>query len=106
MTIAPDISAIAIEDLNPYERDVPPSSRAHIINPPMNTHIWEPGMETREIVDIARLTDQEVVALCGHRWVPKHDPAPLKVCDPCLDRAHQLIRDRARRMIGGHDDHA
>ena len=93
MTTAPDTLTVALEDLNPYEQEVPPNTRAHIINPPMNTHIWEPGMETQEIVDIARLTGQEVVALCGHRWVPKHDPAAVDVCETCLDLAHQMIGD-------------
>lgn len=33
----------------------------------------------------ARVEGFEVEALCGHRWVPQKDPAPLPVCSGCLD---------------------
>lgn len=94
-TTAPEDLAVAIEDLNPYEEPTTPNTRAHIINPPKNTHIWQPGMETQEIADIARMTGQEVVALCGHRWVPRHDPAALDVCEACLDLAQRMIAGEA-----------
>ena len=88
---------IAMEDIAPFEKGAPPHAKAHIVNPPANTHIWAPGMTMQEVVDIARMTGQEVVALCGHRWVPKLDPAALDVCETCLDRAHRLLESEARR---------
>lgn len=76
----------------PYESNNDPNHRTHIINPPMNTHIWRPNMTTQDVVDLARIKGLEVVALCGHRWVPKGDPKKYKRCEPCLDRAMELIR--------------
>jgi hypothetical protein len=32
----------------------------------------------------------EVVALCGHRWVPSRDPKQFPVCQAC----EQIYRDR------------
>lgn len=64
----------------------------HIINPPANIHIWKPGMTSQDVVDIARATDQEVVSLCGKRWVPKRNPEKYDVCKSCMDVAGNLMR--------------
>jgi hypothetical protein len=80
-----------ITDLFPYEETSDPNARTHIINPPKNLHIWTPGMETQELVDIARVTGQEIEALCGYRFVPKHNPEKFDVCEKCMKIAGDLM---------------
>jgi len=65
----------------------------HIVNPPMNPDIWDGSMEMtgQDVVDIARTEGLEVVALCGYKWVPKHNPDKYDICSTCLDIANQLI---------------
>ena len=77
----------------PYEETKDPNAKAHIVNPPANLHIFEPGMEAQDIVDIARSTGQYVTALCGHRFVPKHNPDKLDACDICMKIAGDIMRD-------------
>lgn len=64
----------------------------HIVNPPSNPHIWEPGMSAKDIVSLARMLGEEIVALCGYRWVPKRNPENHPVCKQCLDIAEQIMR--------------
>lgn len=78
-------------EIVPYETTDDPSLHAHYINPPDNIHIWQPGMKTQEIVDIARMMGIEIVALCKYRWVPKHDPAKHPICSKCVDVAAQIV---------------
>ena len=56
----------------------------HIIYPPANLHIFRYWMSAQDIVDIARVRGLEVVALCGYRWVPRHNPANMTTCDECV----------------------
>lgn len=79
----------------PYEEVAPGDNErlTHIINPPSNIHIWEPGMSSQDIVDIARATNQEVVSMCGKRWVPKYNPEKFDVCPTCMEIAGSIIRD-------------
>jgi DUF3039 family protein len=80
------------EELVPYEdTDDGADHRAHIVNPPMNLHIWKPGMEGQDIVDLARLTGEEITALCGFKFVPKRNPDKYKACDPCLKIAGHIL---------------
>lgn len=80
-------------EIAPYEDvDDGKDHMTHIINPPKNKHIWLPGMETKEIADIARMTGQEVVALCDYRWVPKRNPEKYPICQSCMDIAGELMR--------------
>lgn len=72
------------EEMVPHETP-PEDAKAHYINPPANRHIWQPGMTAQDIVDVARATQQEIVALCGYRWIPKYDPIKLPVCDRCAE---------------------
>jgi len=92
----PDVDAdISIETLiasTPYEDLNDPNHRAHIVNPPKNLHIWRQGMSAQTVVDTARLLRLEVVALCGYRWVPKHNPDKFDVCDGCMKIAGELMR--------------
>lgn len=83
-----------IEELFPYEESDDPTRKTHIVNPPKNIHIWREGMSMQDVVDIARATGQEVVALCGYRWVPKHNPDKFDVCQTCMDIAGQLMREK------------
>ena len=79
------------ESIIPYEEtDDHPERLTHIVNPPANLHIFQPGMEAQDIVDIARATGQEVVTLCGHRFVPKRNPEKYDVCQTCMDIARQI----------------
>ena len=80
-------------DLFPYEEDNDPNRRTHIVNPPLNLHIFKPGMSSQDVVDSARLLGLEVVALCGYRWVPKHNPEKYDICEPCIKIASELMRD-------------
>lgn len=77
--------------ISPYEEDNDPNKRSHIVSPPANTHIWQPGMTSQEMVDLARMTGQELVALCGHRWVPKLNPKGHDVCEPCSTEAMNVL---------------
>lgn len=74
------------------ESPADPNHRAHIVSPPENLHIFEPGMEAQDIVDIARATRQHVVALCGHVWVPSRDPEKYDACEPCIKIAGFIMR--------------
>lgn len=79
----------------PYEdEDDGKEHRTHIINPPANQHIWKPGMEIQEVVDIARFQGLEVTALCGYRWVPKRNPEKYDVCQECFRIAGEIMRER------------
>jgi hypothetical protein len=88
----PDI--IAAEDVVPYEdTDDGNEHLTHIINPPGNTHLWSTGMDAKDVVFIARMTGQNVIALCGYKWVPKRNPDKYPVCQTCMDIAGNLMRD-------------
>lgn len=58
-----DLETADLTDFLPYKWNEDPDRRTHIINPPTNTHIWKPGMSAQDIVDVARLTGQNVTAL-------------------------------------------
>lgn len=76
-----------------YEENNDPEWRTHIINPPMNNHIWRFGMTARDVVDIARIRGVELVALCGFKFVPKHDPENYDACKPCMDAAGIIMKE-------------
>lgn len=90
MTVTQD-ETLTIQEISPYEETDDPSVRAHIVNPPKNIHIWQPGMTSQEMVDVARMTGQFLVALCGYRWVPKHNPEKFDACDICLSIAGEMM---------------
>jgi hypothetical protein len=85
-------SPFNVFDLFPYEETDDPKKRTHIVNPVMNRHVGLPGMSAQDIVDSARMTDQEVEALCGYRFVPKHDPEKFDACNACVTIAGALMR--------------
>lgn len=82
-------------DVLPFEMPADDNMHlTHVINPPMNTHIWKPGMSSRDVVDIARSRQQEITALCGFKWVPKFNPDKFPACAACMNRAAEIIRGR------------
>lgn len=89
----PEAGIINIEELFPYEEPADPETKAHIINPPANVHLWRKGMEAQDVVDLARSLEVEVEALCGHVFVPKHNPDVLDVCDPCIKIAGDIMKE-------------
>lgn len=86
------LEVVDLEDLLAYEEDNDSNRKTHIVNPPKNIHIWEPGMTAQDVVDIARATGQEVIALCDYRWIPRHNPEKFEVCKACVDIAGELMR--------------
>lgn len=90
--LLPDTDNLTAVEIAPYEDiDDGKHHKTHIVNPPNNIHIWQPGMEMKELVDLARMTEQELVALCGYRWVPKRNPEKYDVCKQCMDAAGVLM---------------
>ena len=83
---------VLVEQFMPYEDDNDPNHRTHIVRPPENKHIFKLGMTAQDIVDVARVTGQEVVALCGHRFVPKSNPEKYDACKSCMKIAGDLMR--------------
>lgn len=82
------------EIVEPYEDDDDPNRKTHLINPAMNLRIQRiyGRMEAQEIVDTARLFKHEVVALCGHKWIPVHNPEKYDACEPCFKIAGDIMR--------------
>lgn len=74
----------------PFEDSDDPNRRTHIINAEANQHVGT-DLTAKEIVDTARLKGQEIVMLCGFRFVPKHNPEKFDACGPCLKIAHLLL---------------
>lgn len=76
----------------PFEQLDDPNRKAHWVRPSDNG-ITDPKDPTtsQDIVDMARLTGSEVVAACGHRFVPKFNPKGLPVCETCTDIAANSI---------------
>lgn len=89
-----EIEAVSLTDLVPYEDDGNKDRLTHMVSPPENMHITQgdPNMEAQDVVDTARLTGQEVIALCGHKWVPKHDPDKYDMCQMCIEIAGMIMR--------------
>jgi hypothetical protein len=91
--LSPLVDTTVFEEITAYEVTDNPDTKAHIINPPMNQHIWQPGMTPQDIVNIARLTGKVITALCGYRFIPRHDPDKHPTCDPCLKLAADMITE-------------
>lgn len=72
-----------------------PDHRAHMFAAGDNLHVQSGQyMEPQDIVDLARLSDIEIVAMCGHRLIPRRNPKVYPVCEACVDEAE-------RRIMGG-----
>lgn len=88
-----ETSVEGLLEMIPYEDDGDNNRLTHIVSPPENLHIFEPGMEAQDIVDIARATHNYVVALCGYKWIPVHNPEKYDACQRCMDIAAAIMRD-------------
>lgn len=71
--------------------DGDPNRKAHVVRPTENMHIWKIGMEGQDIVDLARITQREVIALCGHKFTPKFNPDRYDACEPCMATAAKIL---------------
>lgn len=81
-----DISAV----IAPYEENDDPNHRTHIVRGEENSRLWQEGMRAQNLVDLARMLGTEIVALCGHTWIPAHNPEKFDICEPCLKLAHLI----------------
>lgn len=84
-----------IEEVVPYEdADDGKVHKAHIVRPTENAHITgHPNsvMTGQDVVDLARVMGEFVVALCGHKFVPKRDPEKCDACKSCIDIAGHIM---------------
>lgn len=78
-------------DVMPYEDNDDPDRHTHIINAELNQHVAFPGASAKEIVDTARMTGQELIMLCGFRFIPKHNPEKYPACESCVRIAGILM---------------
>jgi hypothetical protein len=88
------VKELPLVETIPFEETEDPNVRTHMVNPPKNLHIWRDGMDVREMAEIARITGQELEALCGYRWVPKLNPDKYDVCEKCMAIAGEMMRER------------
>ena len=85
------------ELLVPYEDDDDPNVHTHIVRPGDNGHGGaDDPMTAQDVVDQARMLGIEVVALCGHRWVPKRNPEKYPPCGACFEMAGLIDRGEMR----------
>lgn len=81
------------EPLIPYEDNDDPLHRTHVVDSNQNGHITNGAeMSGQDVVDTARLLNMEVIALCGYKWVPKHNPDKYEVCQPCMKLVAAAMR--------------
>lgn len=92
-TLKTDNGVDVFEELFPLEEHQDPNAKAHIINPPNNLHLWQPGMTSKDLVELARATGQFVVALCHVTFIPKNNPGNLDACQACVDIAGKIIEE-------------
>lgn len=87
-----ELEQLTLTDVVPYESNDDPNHRTHIVRPPENKHIYQPGMSAQDIVDTARILGVEVVCLCGFRFIPKSNPEKHDICESCMKIAGDLMR--------------
>lgn len=75
----------------PFDENAPGDGNAHIVNPPMNLHIWQIGMSSQELVEKARNEEIPIKSLCGYVWVPKRNPDKYPACPTCIRIAGELM---------------
>lgn len=87
-----DTSNDIVELLAPYEDTDDPETKTHIVSPPENKHIDpSPNATAKGIVETARILRLEVVALCGYKWVPSHNPDKFPACQACFKIAEHIM---------------
>lgn len=86
--------SITLTDIMPYEdTDDGNDHLTHMINETENLHIWQQGMSAQDIVDVARVTGQYVITLCGYKFVPLRNPEKYPACQACFDIARQIMSE-------------
>lgn len=92
---APTIDVSDLEaQFNPYEDDGNSTHKSHYVSPADNIAFqmkYGRFNSGQALVDTARLLGEEVVALCGFRWVPKANPAKFPVCEACAKIAGDIL---------------
>lgn len=90
-TIEPETITGEITDVEivPYEDSDDPERRTHLVRGIDNG--YPEGFPSQDVVDLARLAETEVVALCGYTWVPKHNPDKYPACQRCFEVAASLM---------------
>ena len=89
-----DIDQDLRKALDPYEDHTDGKNhKTHVVSPHENLDIWQPGMEAKDIVMVARLSNREVTALCGYKWVPKANPEKYDVCEECIKLAGEVLNN-------------
>lgn len=94
-TVDPGTMEVVQTDLVPFEQDdgSDPDRRAHIVRPADNgVYSADDPRTAKDIIAMARLTQTEVVALCGHVFVPKHNPESYDACERCIEMAGLIDR--------------
>lgn len=83
------------DQIIPYEETSDPNIRTHIVNPADNIdfqHQYGRCETAQEIVNLARMIGVEIVALCGYKFVPKHNPDKPDACEACIKIAGEIMR--------------
>lgn len=84
------------EAIIPYEESNDPNLRAHIVNPADNIDFqlqYGRVEDAQELVNLARMIGVEITALCGYKFVPKHNPDKADACEACIRIAGEIMRD-------------
>lgn len=85
------IEAVDLEEmLNPFHEDGgdDPDRKGHYVSPGDNLEFQrEHGrvQNSTELISNARFHQAELIALCGHKFVPKHKPEAYPVCGRCAE---------------------
>ncbi len=93
INLAPLIEKTTDIEIILFEENKNPDAKAHIVSPPENPHLDGPGLTAKDIVDLARARGEVVKALCGYKWIPRHNPEGLPACQICFDIAGMLMRN-------------
>ncbi len=69
---------------------------AHVIAPSDNKTICYvlgngPELTASDIVTYARIHRIFVIALCGYKFIPKHNPEKYDACEACIEEANRRI---------------
>ena len=90
----PEATTILDEEVLPYDdSNADENNLTHIVNPTENRHIWRWGMTAQDIVDVARTNGWPVKTLCGTSFTHVRNPEKYPVCQPCVDKAGEIMRE-------------
>lgn len=90
----PEATTILDEEVLPYDDSgANENNKTHIVNPTENRHIWRWGMTAQDIVDVARTNGWPVKTLCGDQFTPVKNPEKYPMCQPCIDKAGEIMQE-------------